>query len=370
MQKRFIPLIALLVLFRPGAPAAWRRRRSRHAWTSTSRRSSSSLLKSERGCRRALPWTRNIDADPSKEVALFGAIWIGAPVAKYVAALQDIENFEKGAGFRATKKISEPARVEDFAALTLPDDDVTDLKGCKVGDCELKLSEAALLRLRKEVDWSKPDAKTQLERHIRVVAAEYVNAYRQGGNAELAVYRDSENPTFVANEFREMVNGMPELSQYLTDMRQYLLEYPKPRRRRRLVHLLAGGVVRAQADHPYQPRRHPGREGRHDRRVQAALFEPLLLDRAGAARAGARSEAWHRFLVRERQPQPLGRPERLRRPHDPRQGADSAGRAWSPGSPPRRRSSKPPDRIRRDGYFTALSGGTGHAPEIASGAGW
>ena len=50
------------------------------------------------------PVSRNIDADPSKEVAIFGAIWIAAPVAKYLAALQDIENFEKGEGFRATKK--------------------------------------------------------------------------------------------------------------------------------------------------------------------------------------------------------------------------------------------------------------------------
>jgi len=174
------------------------------------------------------PVARNIDANPSKEVAIFGAIWIAAPVAKYVAALQDIENFEKGEGFRATKKIGEPARVEDFAALTLPPDDVKDLRSCRVGDCELKLSEAALLRVRKEVDWSKPDATAQLERLIRVIGAEYVNAYRKGGNGELAVYRDSDRPTFVANEFREMVNGMPELSQYLTDMRQYLLEYPKP----------------------------------------------------------------------------------------------------------------------------------------------
>jgi hypothetical protein len=173
------------------------------------------------------PVARNIDADPSKEVAIFGAVWIAAPVAKYVAALQDIENFEKGEGFRATKKIGEPARPEDFAALTLPDDDVKDLKACKLGDCELKLGEAALLRVRKEVDWSKPDAKAQLERLVRVLGAEYVNAYRKGGNAELAVYRDSERPTFVANEFREMVNGMPELSEYLSDMRQYLLDYPK-----------------------------------------------------------------------------------------------------------------------------------------------
>jgi hypothetical protein len=48
----------------------------------------------------ARPVAKNLDADPAKEVAVFGAIWIDAPAAKYVAALKDIENFEKGAGFR------------------------------------------------------------------------------------------------------------------------------------------------------------------------------------------------------------------------------------------------------------------------------
>ena len=62
------------------------------------------------------------------------------PRARYVAALNDIEHFESGGGFRATKKVSEPARIEDFAALVLPDDDVADLRSCEVGDCELKAS--------------------------------------------------------------------------------------------------------------------------------------------------------------------------------------------------------------------------------------
>ena len=174
------------------------------------------------------PLAKNLEADPGKEVAVFGAIWIAAPVAAYVAAVRDIENFEKGASFRVTKKVSEPARIEDFAQLVLPDDDVRDLRSCKVGDCELKLSAEALARVKKEVDWTRPDAKAQLERLVRVMAVDYVNEYRKGGNSALAVYRDGAHPTFVANEFRELVDGMPELSEYLPNMRQYLLEYPRP----------------------------------------------------------------------------------------------------------------------------------------------
>jgi hypothetical protein len=174
------------------------------------------------------PLAKNLEADPGKEVAVFGAVWISASPAKYVAALEDIENFEKGAGFLATKKVSEPARLEDFARLQLPDDDLKDLRACQVGDCELKLSAAALARVRKEVDWSRPDVRAQVEQLIRRIAVEYVNAYRQGGNSELAVYRDGDKPTFVAEEFRQMVNGMPELGEYLPEMRQYLLDYPRP----------------------------------------------------------------------------------------------------------------------------------------------
>ncbi|HTL03609.1 MAG TPA: hypothetical protein VL243_15345, partial [Vicinamibacterales bacterium] len=47
------------------------------------------------------PLAKNLDADPAKEVALFGAIWISAPAARYVTAVKDIENFEKGPGFLA-----------------------------------------------------------------------------------------------------------------------------------------------------------------------------------------------------------------------------------------------------------------------------
>ena len=174
------------------------------------------------------PLAKLLDTDPSKEVAVFGAIWINAPIAKYIAALEDIENFEKGGGFRVTKKIGEPARIQDFDGLVLPEDDAADLKSCKVGDCALKVSAAGLARVKTEVDWGKPDAKAQLERLLRTMGLEYVNAYREGGNEQLAVYRDQDRPTFVAKEFSELVSRMPELGEYVPDMRQYLLQYPKP----------------------------------------------------------------------------------------------------------------------------------------------
>ena len=74
------------------------------------------------------PVTQLLDADPSHEVAVFGAVWIKAPVGRYIAAVKDIERFESGANFLVTKRISAPPKIEDFAALKLPPEDVADLR--------------------------------------------------------------------------------------------------------------------------------------------------------------------------------------------------------------------------------------------------
>src|SRR5262249_5451080 len=54
------------------------------------------------------PVTKLLDTDPAKEVAIFGAVWVKAPIARYVAAVKDIEEFEKGSNFLVTKRISNP----------------------------------------------------------------------------------------------------------------------------------------------------------------------------------------------------------------------------------------------------------------------
>ena len=173
------------------------------------------------------PVMQLLESDPTKEVAIFGAVWVAAPIARYVDAVKNIEEFEKGDNFLVTKRISSPPRLEDFERLSLPPDDLADLKTCKVGDCELKLGEAALVRIQKTTDWSKPTATADVERTFRGLALEYVTGYLEGGNSRLAIYRDTARPTFVAEEFAAMLDRMPSLTTYLPDLKKYLLEYPR-----------------------------------------------------------------------------------------------------------------------------------------------
>ena len=171
--------------------------------------------------------TKLLDVDESKEVAVFGAVWINAPIGRYVDAVKDIESFESGGGFKVTKRISSPPQLGDFARLQLPQEDLADLRSCRVNDCEIKLGAQALNRFRSQINWDAPGADASANRLMQQVAFEYVTRYLDGGNESLAVYRDNRRPTFVAQEFRSMVDSMPVLTTYMPNMRRYLLEYPK-----------------------------------------------------------------------------------------------------------------------------------------------
>ena len=173
------------------------------------------------------PLTSLLDVDPSKEVAVFGAIWIDAPIPRYVELVNDIERLERGGGFKTTRRISSPPRIEDFSQLRLPDQDLRDLRVCRVGACKVKLSEQALQRFRTEVDWDTGNARQEADALMQRLAFEYVMRYLEGGNEQLPVYRDRARPTDLAEEFRAMTGQAPELTTYLPAVHRYLLEYPK-----------------------------------------------------------------------------------------------------------------------------------------------
>ncbi len=234
IRTRFAAAVALLVVLqggaRSGASSAARGQRSlppaldsfltQDAQGSASDRES--LLAGE-------PVVKLLDADPAREVAVFGAVWVNAPLTLYVEQVKNIEQFERGKAFHVTKRISDPPNADDFAALEISDQDFKNLKDCKIGDCALKLDADGLRTIRAGVDWGKPTARGDATALFRRMALEYVEGYREGGNARLAVYRDKDHPTFVANEFRSMIDRMPRLASDLPDLKQYLLEYPKVR---------------------------------------------------------------------------------------------------------------------------------------------
>ena len=173
------------------------------------------------------PLVKLLDADPAQEIAVLGAIWVNASPKLYVEQVKNIEQFERGGAFHITKRISDPPSADDFSALSIGDQDFEDLKDCKIGDCALKLDAEGVQKLRTELDWRKSTAKADATALFRRLALDYVNGYREGGNAKLGIHRDKDRPTFVATEFRSMIDRLPRLTAELPDLTRFLLDYPK-----------------------------------------------------------------------------------------------------------------------------------------------
>ena len=173
------------------------------------------------------PITKVLHADTDNEVVVVGLVWISAPMRRYVAAVRDIETFERGGSFTVTRRISTPPRLDDFAALRLPAEDVAALRTCRIGRCKLKLGEQAIHAFRTKVDWNAADPQSSADAVMRQLAYEYVTGYLEGGNAGLVVHRDHAQPLFVASELRSMIDAVPPLTASMPGVRRYLIEFPR-----------------------------------------------------------------------------------------------------------------------------------------------
>lgn len=163
--------------------------------------------------------------EQGKDVAVFGAIWVAAPIRRYVDAVNDIERLKSGHGFKVVKRISDPPALSDFSQFRLPDKDFEALRRCRVGHCDVKLDEPALRQLGTSINWRARDARTTTDAIIRQLALGYVNGYLAGGDGRLPVYRNQRRPTSVGGEFRDMIDRMPSLNA-VPDVRRFLLEFP------------------------------------------------------------------------------------------------------------------------------------------------
>ena len=168
-----------------------------------------------------------LDTPLKREVAVFGIVWVEATTDFFVERYQDIESFEKGPGVLQIHKIGDPPTLADFSIIQWPEEDLQAIPECRVGKCAVKIDEASLARLQSEIDWSAPDAEAKARRLLAQIALEGVREYLQGGNETLAAYRDKKRPTYLAKEFKGMLESSPFLYEYLPEFHDYLLNFPK-----------------------------------------------------------------------------------------------------------------------------------------------
>jgi hypothetical protein len=172
---------------------------------------------------------KRLPGGEKKEIAAFGAVRVRARREDFIKRYRDVVAFRRGPRVPQIGPIGRPPRLADFAELTLDAEDVEAIRGCRPGDCDVKMSARAMERYRQEIDWSAPGARDAVQRLTREMLLEYARAYLEGGNAALAAYHDRKRPQLLAEELKAILAQSPYLFDYAPELHRHLDEFPRGR---------------------------------------------------------------------------------------------------------------------------------------------
>jgi hypothetical protein len=168
---------------------------------------------------RGEPVVKVMDTENRRDVAIFGIMTSPVTRAAYTAQLRDVT-----ASLRAPTRprfgvFSDPARPADVEALSIAEQDVQDLKGCRPGDCKIKLPATDMQQIQTAA------TRDQVNAYARRRFLEYIADYRARGNAAMAIY-DDRGATHASDAFAALLDQSPYVYQYAPSLHQYLKNYP------------------------------------------------------------------------------------------------------------------------------------------------
>ena len=174
--------------------------------------------------RRAAP--SMVAPNDTAEVAVIGAVRVDVPREAFVAAVKDIAGF-RYAGIHRVTVIGDPPRLSDFAALSLPTEDVEALQDCRPGRCDVKLGGPTLAELRTRIDWRAPNHAEQVQRLARERLKGATTRYLREGTAAFSPLVDKEAAISIEEQLRQLLANTPGLLTYYPELHDYALEFPR-----------------------------------------------------------------------------------------------------------------------------------------------
>lgn len=154
-----------------------------------------------------------------REVGVFAAVRVSIDGDRLVAWVRQIAELKKSPYVLAIGRFSDPPRIEDLKGLTLDDEDLSAIRRCRPGDCDLKLARAEMNVLRQTLAKSGDDWKPALQNAFRQIVLRRVQGYLANGHAGVEGYK--------AARFSSLLRHSPFLTGSLPRFAKYLDQYPR-----------------------------------------------------------------------------------------------------------------------------------------------
>jgi hypothetical protein len=161
------------------------------------------------------------------EVAVVGAVRVGAPKAAFFARVRDITRFKSGPDVLQIGRFSTPPTLDDLAALSVDKDDF-DVRSCRVGDCGIRLPADVIRRFQQEIDPKAPDAQPRGAEMFKAFLLADAQAYA-GGAERMTQYDDGSKPIRPRDQFESILANMPEIGTLVPGLPDHLRHFPSSR---------------------------------------------------------------------------------------------------------------------------------------------
>ena len=171
--------------------------------------------------------SRTLEVTNRREVATLGIVRISTLPSTYVDRLADITAFKRTPDVLQIGTFGNPPRLRDIASLNIDEGDLKRLRECRVEDCALRLGADGIDRVRREIDWSSPEASQNASSLVRQLLVDYVAHYGQSGAAAAMEYANRAPRLNVGLEFASLLDADTITSAYAPRLRRHLLDYPK-----------------------------------------------------------------------------------------------------------------------------------------------
>ena len=162
----------------------------------------------------------------SREVAIFAAVRADISGDRLTAWVRRIDALKRSRVVMAVGRFSQPPRLEDLAAVALEPGELDELRQCRPGRCNLKLSASDIARLAPLARERQPGWQAAVQQAFRQALLARATAYLDRGLPGLPPYADQEELESVENEFAPILKSSTFLRTRLPGLAEYLIHYP------------------------------------------------------------------------------------------------------------------------------------------------
>jgi len=167
-----------------------------------------------------------LPSSDNREIAAFGIAKVAFPAEFFRDQFRNIDTFKRSYSVPEVGRFGDPPHPGDLEALSVPREDIEDLRRCRPGDCKVRLSSDFIARLHQAVDWTLPDAPELAETFFKEMLVQRAVVYRRGGSRELEAYDDKEDVIPLRRDFEAILKASAYLLDYVPELADFLHNYP------------------------------------------------------------------------------------------------------------------------------------------------